>query len=175
MRINELREKIDKLGQKYDEEFIIEEHKYCNDESYIKVYVNYSGRHYSIARIELDERYSFSTIEEVFDELLEELQEELFEIFVEFARTPADEREEEKKYQYQLKEKYWWMIARDCDRKRVYINLKTYRDTSKEVFLESSENVGSFKTEFTDEEIEEVVKEFDVDLEMFDKIEVLDD
>lgn len=171
MRINELREKIDKLGQKYDEKFIIEEIETFSNHSRITIYIDYYGSHYTIANIMLKERYAFSTVEVGFDELPEELQEELFNILTEFARTPVDEREEVKKYQYRLKEKYWW-IAKDFDGERVYLNFRTDEDALRNVFLDTSKDLMFHKTEFTDEEIKEVVDKFGVDLEMFDKIEV---
>lgn len=174
MRINELREKIDKFGQKYDENFIVSECETFSNNSYITVYIDYSGSHYTIATIMMKDRYIFSTIEEVFDELLEELQEELFEIFVEFARTPTDEREEAKKYQYRLKETYWWILG-DTRGIRTYLNVRTNKEVNECLALESSENTEIYKTEFTDEEIKEVTNMCHIDLEMFDKIEVTDD
>lgn len=171
MRINELRDKIDKLGQKYDEKFIIEEIETFSNNSRVTVYIDYYGSHYTIATIMLKDRYIFSTIEEVFDELPEELQEELFNILVNFARTPADERGEEKKYQYRLKEQYLWIDKR-LNLENCYLNIQSFQDGSKQKVLDNKGNTNLFKTEFTDEEIEEVVKEFDVDLNMFDKIEV---
>lgn len=175
MRIDELRNEIEKTGQKYNEDFLVEELENSDGDSYIKIYINYSWELYYVARIELDKRYAFSTIEEAFDGLPEELQKELFEIFVKFARTPVGEREEEKKYQYRLKERYWW-ILKDFEYKEIYLNFRTSTDgEEKYLSLENDRNVGCYKTIFTDKEIQEVLEKFNVDLNMFDKIEVTDD
>lgn len=171
MRINELREKIDKLGQKYGENFIVSECETFSNNSHITVYIDYSGSHYTIATIMLEDRYIFSTIEEVFDELPEELQEELFEIFVEFAKTPTDERKEEKKYQYRLKKKYWWIIE-DLDTYKTYLNWMIDEQGARPLTLNGSEDLPLHRTIFIDKEIEKIAKKHGVDLDMFDKIEV---
>lgn len=172
MRIDELKDKIEKLGQKYNEDFLVEELENSDGDSYIKIYINYSWELYYVARIELDKRYAFSTIEEAFDGLPEELQKELFDILVKFTKTPVGEREEEKKYQYRLKEKYWW-ILKNLDYEETCLNLRISKDGEERYLsLENDRNVGCYKTIFTDKEIAEIVKTFDVDLKMFDKVEV---
>lgn len=172
MRINELRDKIDKLGQKYDEKFIIEEIETFSNHSRITIYIDYYGSRYTIANILLKERYAFSTVEVGFDELPEELQEELFNIITEFARTPVDEREEVKKYQYKLKEEYWWIVG---DFNKTYLNWLIDEEGARPLTLNDRYEAVGVETSFTDEEIEEVAKKHGVDLEMFDKIEVEDE
>lgn len=175
MRIDELREEIDKLGRKYNEDFLVEELENSDGDSYIKVYINYSWELYYVARIELDKRYAFSTIEEAFDGLPEELQKELFEIFVKFARTPVGDREEEKKYQYRLKEKYLWIDKR-LNLGNSYLNVELSRESGGEdIGIDNAGNTNLFKTEFTDKEIKKVAEKYDIDLNMFDKIEVEDE
>lgn len=169
MRINELRDEIEKLGQKYDEKFIVR--KYT---AYISIYVYRSDEYYNIASIMLEKQYAFNTINETFDGLPEELQEKLFNILVEFARKPEKEREEEKKYQYKLKGKYWWII-KDFEVDKIYFNLVKDGDCENHLTLNDSEDFPLHKTTFTDKEMEEVLEEFDVDLKIFDKIEVEDE
>lgn len=171
MRINELRDKLFDLGDKYCLDFKIEEISMNENTTYIDVDINYPGGQFTIATFLKEKQYSLSIFDDVMDDLMEELQKELFEIFVEFGRTPSDEREEEKKYQYRLKEKYWWILG-DTRGIRTYLNVRTYKEVNECLVLESSENAETFKTEFTDEEIEEIAEKFDVDLNMFDKIEV---
>ena len=172
MRINELREKIDKLGQKYDKNLTVSKYEVFDENLYITVYIDYYISSYTIATIVLKERYTFNTNEKGFGKLPEELQEELFEILVEFARTPTDEREEVKKYKYRLKEKYWWILE-DFD--KIYLNWTIDEEGARPLTLDNSEDFPLHKTIFTDEEIEEVAKKHGVDLEMFDKIEVEDE
>ena len=169
MRINELRDKIAKLGQKYDKNFMIEKDKYPNGQSYIAIYMGYPGCGYKIAIIDLETRYGFSAIGIAFYKLPGKLQEELFDILVEFARTPTDEREEEKKYQYRLKEQYLWIDKR-LNLGNCYLNIQSFQDGSKQKVLDNKGNTNLFKAEFTDEEIEEIAEKFGIDLNMFDKI-----
>lgn len=174
MRIDEFRDKIDKLGQKYDKNLTVSKYEVFDEDLYITVYIDYYISSYTIAIIVLKERYTFNTNEEGFGKLPEELQEELFDILVEFARTPVGEREEEKKYQYKLKEKHWWIADKVCEEK-TYLNFRTIRDTFIDISLDNKEETEHYKTKFTDEEIEEVAEKYDIDLNVFDKIEVLDD
>lgn len=174
MRINELRDKIDKLGQKYNKNFTIESHRDCYDNKYIRVCADFSNGTCEIASIKLEKRYSFSTAWRAFSELPEALQEELLNLIIEFARTPVEEREEEKRYQYRLKEIYWWMSDKTLMDYQ-YLNLRSYECNKKKILLNTNKDCIGYKAKFTDKEIQEVVKEFDVDLTMFDKIEVLDE
>lgn len=171
MRINGLKDKIEKLGQKYDKNFFIEKRIDFYGNSYIKVYADCLEENCDIATIELDKRYAFSTIGIAFDALPETIKEELFNILVEFARKPEKEREEEKKYRYRLKSKYLWIDKR-LNLANCYLNIQSFQDGSEQKVLDNRGNTNSFKAEFTDEEIKEVAEKFDVDLEMFDKIEV---
>lgn len=171
MRIDELKDKIVKLGQKYDESLVISKHKRFDNGEYINFLVDYFGAQYTVARIDLDKQYCFSTIEEVFDEQPEDLQEELFNILVEFVRTPIAEREEVKRYNYKLKAKYSWIPEKNM-RIWHYLNVKRDEDGEEYILLTACNNEPDYKCKFTDKEIEKVVKEFDVDLSIFDKIEV---
>ena len=169
MRINELKDKIDKLGQKYDEKFIVRKY-----EAFITIYVYRSDEYYNIASIMLEKQYTFNTIHEIFEDLPKELRKELFYILVEFARTPEDEREEVKRYQYQLKDKYCW-ITGNLNNIRAYLNFRTDRSNLIDISLDSKEQSEFYKTKFTDKEIEELAEKYDIDLDMFDKIEVEDE
>lgn len=170
MRINELKDKIDKLGQKYDKNFMIEEDKYPNGQSYIAIYVGYPGCGYKIASIDLETRYGFSAIGISFYRLPGPLKEELFDILVEFARTPVEEREEIRKYQYRLKEKYLWISNRGSSSNN-FLNLN-YGQSTPYIILNDKGQVTGYKTKFTDKEIEELAEKYDIDLNMFDKVEV---
>ena len=79
--------------------------------------------------------------------------------------------EEEKKYKYRLKEKYWWIIE-DLDIYKTYLNWMIDEQGARPLTLNDSEDLPLDKTIFTDKEIQEVAKKHGVDLEMFDKIEV---
>lgn len=167
MRINELKDKIDKLGQKYDEKFIVRKY-----EAFITIYVYRSDEYYNIASIMLEKQYTFNTIHEIFEDLPKELRKELFDILVEFARTPEDEREEVKKYQYRLKEKYWWIVE---DINRTYLNWIIDEEGARPLTINDRYEADGVETSFTDKAIEEIAEKYDIDLDMFDKIEVEDE
>ena len=167
MRINELEKEIDSLVRIYDIGLRVRQ-----TTKYIFIDRFEPENLYTIAQVGLDEEYIINTDDSMFNRLPKEFKKELFNILVEFARTPADEREEEKKYQYRLKERYWW-ILKDFEYKEIYLNFRTSTDgEEKYLSLEDDRNVGCYKTIFTDKEIQKVKDEFDIDLEMFDKIEV---
>ena len=124
-----------------------------------------------VALVKLEENFAINTNNIWFEMLEEEIKGKIFEILVKFARTPADERGEEKKYEYRLKEQYLWIDKR-LNLGNCYLNIQSFQDGSKQKVLDNKGNTNLFKAEFTDEEIQKVAEEFDVDLEMFDKIEV---
>lgn len=172
MRINELRNEIEKLGYKYGKIFTVKNDEYFNGEPFIRVWEGCSDEMYKVALIELKVRYSFRLLGIGFYELPEELQKELFDVLVEFARTPVDEREEEKRYQYRLKEQYWW-IHNGLNIETSYLNILDNNGSHKGyAMLNSAGSTNLFITSFTDKEVEEVAKEYNIDLDMFDKIEV---
>lgn len=124
-----------------------------------------------VALVKLSENFAINTNNIWFEMLEEEIKGKIFDILVEFARTPADEREEEKKYQYRLKEKYWWIVDKFYEEK-TYLNFRTVRYNLADISLDNKEETSSHKTKFTDEEIEELAEKYDIDLNIFDKIEV---
>ena len=174
MRINERRDKLFDLGDKYCLDLRIAETNMAENTTYIDVDINYPGGRFTIATFLKEKQYSLTIFDNVMDDLIEKLQEELFEIFVEFAKTPVDEREEVKKYQYKLKEEYWW-IANKFDEEETYFNFRTVSDTFVDICLENKEEINSYKTKFTDKEIEELAEQYDIDLNMFEKEEVEDE
>lgn len=128
-----------------------------------------------VALVKLDENFAINTNNIWFEMLEEEIKGRIFEILVKFARTPVDEREEEKRYQYRLKEKNMWITdsapvplnIEDC-----YLNLVLDEEKGDFIRLDNNLKCEYYVYEFTDKEIKEVAEKFDVDLEMFDKIEV---
>ena len=81
---------------------------------------------------------------------------------IELAETPLDEREEEKKYY--LKHNRFIDDYNDLG----YINLFAAGD----VVLSTRHEDQTFKTKFTEEEIEDIKRRFDTDLSDFELIEV---
>lgn len=165
MRIDELRKEVEGLERIHDIGLRVRQTK-----DYIIIDRFDTGNLYQIAYVRLDEEFIIDTNNSMFNRLPKEFKKELFNILVKFARTPTDEREEEKRYLYRLKEKYLWIDKR-LNLANCYLNIQSFQDGSEQKVLDNRGNTNSFKAEFTDEEIKEVVEKFDVDLEMFDKIE----
>lgn len=172
MRINELKKEIKQLS---DEKGIML--RVIKESGYICIQRQH-GLWREIALIKLDENFVIDTDNCWFEILEEEIKEKIFDILVKFARTPTDEREEEKKYQYRLKEKNMWitdsapvpLYIENC-----YLNLVTDEEDGDFIRLENNLQCKDYVCEFTDKEIQEVAKKHDVDLNMFDKIEVEDE
>lgn len=97
MRINELRNKLFDLGDKYCLDFKIEEYSTGGIPTFIDVDINYPGQQFTVAAFIKEKQYSLTIISDVMGDLPCDLQEELFDILVEFARTPVEDREEVKK------------------------------------------------------------------------------
>lgn len=163
MRIDELKKEIKILS---DEKGIML--RVIKESGYICIQRQH-GLWREIALIKLDENFVIDTDNCWFEILEEEIKEKIFDILVKFARTPTDEREEEKKYQYRLKGKYWWIIE-DFD--KTYLNWLIDEEGARPLTLNDRYEAVGVETSFTDEEIEELAKKHGVDLDMFDKIEV---
>ena len=88
---------------------------------------------------------------------------------IEFAETPPEDREEIKKYFY----KHNSMKTKGGN--PTYLAIRKKPSISYPVLQGSSEDIFEYKVEFTDEEIEEVKKEYGIFLDDFEKIEVKGD
>lgn len=165
MRIDELQKEIKQLS---DEKGIML--RVIKRDGYVCIQ-RQQGLWNEVALVKLSKNFAINTNNIWFEMLEEEIKEKIFDILVKFARTPEDEREEEKKYQYRLKETYWWMSDKTLMDYQ-YLNLRSYECNKKKILLNTNKDCIGYKAKFTDKEIQEVVKEFDVDLTMFDKIEV---
>lgn len=101
-----------------------------------------------------------SNTERAWDWLDKDVQEKLFDLLIEYARTPIEEREEEKKFYL----RYKWINA-DYN----YLN---YDHRLNVYGLDRILNYNWTKNRFTLEEIEEIKKKFDTDLSDFEIVEV---
>lgn len=93
-----------------------------------------------------------------------EYADELFDLCVEYAKTPIEEREEEKKYYLEkiTQREFFEGLSRTLTR-----NIKN-NTFSLGVGVETA----NLTSEFTQEEIDEIKERFNTDLEEFDQIEV---
>ena len=113
----------------------------------------------TFARVGEDGRFLVDSFYSDFKKLDIATQEALFDLVVEYARTPIEERKEEKKYYLRLP-----IFVYDNEN---YLNLE--RDTGKYLFG-SKKNIERYQTQFTQKEIDEMKKRFNLD--SFEHVEV---
>lgn len=167
MRIDELKQEVQRLGRLYNVNLRVRE-----ELNYIFIDRCDGETCNAVALLETKQMYTINTDMFHFINLPYGLKDELLNLLVKFVRTPIDKREEKKKYYYRLKEKYWW-ILKNLEYKETCLNLRISKDGEKRYLtLDNDIDIKHYKTIFTDKEMEEVVEEFDIDLNMFDKIEV---
>lgn len=87
----------------------------------------------------------------------------LFAICMEYAKTPIDEREKEKKYYLRKKELEFYEAT---DK---YLNFQV---EEKFFGLLDESETDNYKTQFTQKEIDDIKERFNTDLEEFEQIEV---
>jgi hypothetical protein len=149
MKTKEFIEKVKKLG------FTIEYYK--NPFSNIKSNCDYdlitiSANNQVLVKIWANCQYAISTISDGHSCYLYGYDvDELYKVCFEYANTPSEDREEEKKYY--LKHRFLTSLLRDM--KYSFINYDTkYND----IYLSSNEALDYVKTKFTLKEIEEIKK-----------------
>lgn len=90
---------------------------------------------------------------------------ELFDLCVEYAKTPIEEREEEEKFYLQKIESFY-----DADYKEELAFLNVFND--KYFVLNNSKQENCYKTQFTQKEIDKIKEEQHTDLSEFKQIPV---
>lgn len=144
METKEFIKRVEKLGYK-----IIETSLY--------IFVDKNGA--ALAMISKEQQYKIET----FNILSEACGDELFSICYEYARTPIDKRgEEEKFYLQKIKDFY-------DDEESGYLNFDTVQNI---YFISSKSQYASFKTQFTQKEIDKIKQEQHTDLSEFKQIPV---
>ena len=112
---------------------------------------------------ELGFEYEKAT-ERAWDWIDKDVQEKLFDLLIEYAKTPIEDREEEKKFYLRHK----WLNL-DTDN---YLHLDVDDGSC---MLDDDEEFSYTKIKLTEKEIKEIKKKFDTDLADFELVEVEDD
>lgn len=103
-----------------------------------------------------------SNMERVWDFLDKEEQKKLFDLLIEYAKTPIEDREEEKRFYL----KHRWLENREeCN----YLNFEI---SGLYYSLNTKCEASWAKTKFTINEIKEIKEKFDTDLADFELVEV---
>lgn len=114
---------------------------------------------YNLAYISTTKTYSFNTVGDFFQKLSEFDRKRLFNLLVDYASTPLEDREEQERFFLKFKIE----IDDDCK----YLN---YYKEEDELTLDNSLETSSFQTLFTDKELKELKEKFEVTLNDFEKI-----
>lgn len=113
----------------------------------------------TVAYVVIDRLYEFDTAYYGFEEIPEPIKKKLFNLLVDYASTPLEDRKEQERFFLKFK------IETDDDCK--YLN---YYKEEDELTLDNSLETSSFQTLFTDKELEELKEKFEVTLSDFEKI-----
>lgn len=146
MKTKEFIKKVEELG--YDIEI-----------SEVDVFIKYDG--YIIARISSTSPYTMS----VYAAFGGRHAKELFDLCAEYARTPIEEREEEKKYYLKLKR----------ENREFYESLSAYltlRKRDNTFSLDVGVETAGLTAQFTQKEIDEIKEKFNTELSEFEQIPV---
>ena len=127
------------------------------------VYIS-KGNDKIMARVEVHKTLSIDFVYPSNRSLEEEIRKKLFDLVVEYASTPIEDREEEKK----LYLKHRWLVQAG-DYEMGFLNYDTCNDM---LFIYSEHHTNYVKTQFTLKEIEELKEKFDTDLSDFELVEV---
>ena len=100
------------------------------------------------------------------DKVYNEDKEKLFDLLVEYAETPPEDREEEKKFY--LKHKYFKCTNGDSRYFQIY-------ESNGTPWLNAMYTVMGYKKQFTLKEIDEIKEKFGTDLADFELVEVEDE
>ncbi|WP_416335064.1 hypothetical protein ACKRLN_01795 [Anaerococcus sp. DFU013_CI05] len=110
--------------------------------------------------------YNFNTLFLGFRLVNDDFKKELFDLLVEYASTPIEEREEEKKFYL----RHRW--AKTKNGNWLYMALRKRPNISYLTLQGSNEDVFEYKVRFTKKEIEDIKFAFDTDLYDFKEVEV---
>lgn len=116
---------------------------------------------FTIARVYTNRMYAMNAFTFINTEWRN--QDKLFDLIVEYAKTPIEDREEEKKFY--LKHKYFKCINGDSRYFQIY-------ESNGAPWLNAMDSIMGYKKQFTLNEIEEIKEKFNTDLKDFELVEV---
>lgn len=118
----------------------------------------------TIMRVEVDKTFVADCFYLSNRSLEEEIREKLFDLLVEYAKTPIEDREEEKRFLVQHK----FLVSVGSNP----VNLVKYKDKNNYRVIRCLLDNQFYQARFTLKEVEEIKKKFDTDLKDFELVEV---
>lgn len=122
----------------------------------------------TIARVEIIARFTFDSFYLHNKPLNEETMEKLFELVVEYAKTPLDERKEEEKWFYEHR------FIKTRGGNPTYLAIRQRPNYKYPILQGSYKDIFEYKVEFTDKEMEETKKQYGIFLDDFVKKEIIE-
>ena len=153
MKTKEFIKKVEELGFEY--------------EKAAEVYFIYDKEGTKYASVCHTTSNQISNMERAWDGIDKDVQEKLFYLLIEYAKTPIEDRGEEKKFLIQ--HKYLVSIGSNP------VNLVKYKDKNNYRAIRCLLDNQFYQAQFTLKEIEEIKEKFDTDLNDFELVEVADD
>lgn len=131
----------------------------CEKAKEVYIIYDYDGHEYASVCHTIPNR--ISNMEIAWDLLDKDTQNELFDIIVEYAKTPIEEREDEQKYY--LKHRFL----------NSNVNQFLNRDLTSHIFgLSTKKDYSALQTKFTQKEIDKIKEKYTTTLDDFEIIEV---
>lgn len=115
----------------------------------------------NVAYIKTKLMYTFDTVNDSFQKLSELDRKRLFNLLVEYASTPINERKEPLKFYLKFKI--------ESPNLRHYLN---YDDYYNSISLNTRNNLNGYQTQFTQKEIDKIKEKFGVTLSDFEQLPV---
>lgn len=152
MKITEFEQAIDSMGLQYDINLEVKENEF---------YIDIKNCNRIVADISKLECCLMNTAYPKFNDLKEKTRRDLLDVIYEFASTPIEERQEEKKYY--LRHRFLEIDA--CN----YLN---YDYGFQDLNLNDKIQFDEIQTQFTQKEIDEIKEKYNTTLDDFEQIEV---
>lgn len=151
MKTNELIKKVEILG------YEITKKQFIDDTNYFVIYNSFGG---TMCYVAINKLFEMNI------RLDEYMSEELFDLIVEYAKTPVEDRKDEEKFY--LKHRYFEIAGGGR-------GFFTIHNKSELPFLRYKTSSDNYNQIFTLKEIEEIKKRFNTDLKDFELVEVKND
>lgn len=132
-------------------------------DGFFAIHVSTNGIN-SVANVNKEKEFSLQTCTGVFKELKKEKRKQLLELCVEYASTPIEDREEEKRFLVQHK----FLVSVGSNP----VNLVKYKNKNNYRVIRCLLDNQFYQARFTLKEVEEIKKKFDTDLKDFELVEV---
>lgn len=136
-----------------------------NEDDYLVIKDEYES---NVANVNKTTLSQMSTDYIEWDEIYDEDKTKLFDLLIEYAKTPIDERKEEEKYFYEHR------FIKTRGGNPTYLAIRQRPNYKYPILQGSYKDIFEYKVEFTDKEMEETKKQYGIFLDDFVKKEIIE-